>query len=75
VENYQMIPPVMDVATGEYGDVLFQLTSGIENGRLIYNEFSETIPVTPSHDGKIRSQNQFTWSSGKNLVKGEIIKN
>ncbi|XP_046639075.1 ATP-binding cassette sub-family G member 1-like [Daphnia pulicaria] len=41
---------VMDVATGEYGDVLFQLTSGIENGRLIYNEFSETIPVTPSHD-------------------------
>jgi hypothetical protein len=43
--------PVMDVATGEYGDVLFQLTSGVENGRLIYNEFSESILATSSQDG------------------------
>lgn len=26
----------MDVASGEYGDVLPQLVSGIENGRLTY---------------------------------------
>jgi len=45
----------MDVATGDYGDVLFQLTSGIENGRLIYNQSSEAILVKPSHDGKLRS--------------------
>lgn len=41
----------MDVATGEYGDMLLQLTSGVENGRLIYNEFSESILATPSQDG------------------------
>lgn len=30
----------MDVACGEYGDVLPGLVSGIENGRLVYQENS-----------------------------------
>jgi hypothetical protein len=31
----------MDVASGEYGDVLHQLTSIVKNGRLIYNQDPE----------------------------------
>ncbi len=35
----------MDVACGEYGDLLPQLVSGIENGRLIYRTDSTTSPA------------------------------
>lgn len=43
----------MDVATGEYGDVLPQLKSGVQNGRLIYNQDSaSSLFVTPSHNGE-----------------------
>jgi hypothetical protein len=45
----------MDVASGEYGDVLPQLMSGVQNGRLIYNQNSvSNIFSTPSlgNEGK-----------------------
>ena len=43
----------MDVATGEYGDVLPQLTSGVQNGRLIYNQDSAySLFITPSHNSE-----------------------
>lgn len=40
----------MDVAMGEYGDVLPQLVSIVENGRLIYNESSAPLRATNSPD-------------------------
>jgi hypothetical protein len=45
--------PVMDVASGEYGDVLHQLTSIVKNGRLIYNQDSESGSIAiPSHNSE-----------------------
>lgn len=38
----------MDVASGEYGNVLAGLVSGIENGRLIYQESATPTSATPS---------------------------
>ena len=38
----------MDVASGEYGDVLAGLVSGVENGRLIYQETLTPTSATPS---------------------------
>jgi hypothetical protein len=38
----------MDVACGEYGDVLPRLVSGIENGRLIYQENSASAMAMQS---------------------------
>jgi hypothetical protein len=38
----------MDVACGEYGDVISGLVSAIENGRLIYQENSTLVIATPS---------------------------
>lgn len=38
----------MDVACGEYGDVLPGLVSGIENGRLIYQENSASAMAMQS---------------------------
>ncbi|XP_046639073.1 ATP-binding cassette sub-family G member 1-like isoform X3 [Daphnia pulicaria] len=44
---------VMDVASGEYGDVLHQLTSIVKNGRLIYNQDSESGSIAiPSHNSE-----------------------
>ncbi|EFX86592.1 ABC protein, subfamily ABCG [Daphnia pulex] len=42
----------IDVASGEYGDVLPRLVSGIENGRRIFHENSPVILASPalSHD-------------------------
>nr|QBM06376.1 ATP-binding cassette sub-family G member 1-like isoform X3 [Daphnia magna] len=42
----------IDVASGEYGNVLPKLIDGIENGRRIYQENSVTSPASPSlsHD-------------------------
>ncbi|XP_057375095.1 ATP-binding cassette sub-family G member 1-like isoform X2 [Daphnia carinata] len=41
---------VMDVASGDYGDVLPQLVSGVENGRLIYSESSALLCTADSLD-------------------------
>lgn len=38
----------MDVACGEYGDVLTKLVAGIENGKIIYDESSPPGSETPS---------------------------
>ncbi|XP_045029361.1 ATP-binding cassette sub-family G member 1 isoform X2 [Daphnia magna] len=38
----------MDVASGEYGNVLARLVSGIENGRLIYHENPTPTSESPS---------------------------
>ncbi|XP_046639058.1 ATP-binding cassette sub-family G member 1-like [Daphnia pulicaria] len=42
----------MDIASGEYGDVLSRLVTGIENGRLIYQESPTPTLASPSlsHD-------------------------
>lgn len=42
--------PVMDVASGDYGDILPQLVSGVDNGRLIYNESSALLCTADSLD-------------------------
>ncbi len=42
----------MDVASGEHGDVLHQLTSIVKNGRLIYNQDSESCSLALSSEGK-----------------------
>lgn len=48
---------VMDVASGEYGDVLPLLTSGVQNGRLIYNQDSASTTIdTPSHGNEGNAQ-------------------
>jgi hypothetical protein len=51
--------PVMDVASGEYGDVLHQLTSIVKNGRLIYNQDSEpgSLRLVKSSEGKALMKN------------------
>lgn len=41
---------VMDVASGDYGDILPQLVSGVDNGRLIYNESSALLCTADSLD-------------------------
>ena len=41
---------VMDVAGGEYGDVISELVSSIENGRLIYQANSTSVISTQSLD-------------------------
>jgi hypothetical protein len=38
----------IDVASGEYGDVLPRLVSGIENGRRIFHENSPVILASPA---------------------------
>jgi hypothetical protein len=38
----------IDVASGEYGDVLPRLVSGIENGRRIFHENSPAILASPA---------------------------
>ncbi len=38
----------MDVACGEYGDVIAGLVSGIENGRLVYQENSASAMTMQS---------------------------
>lgn len=40
----------MDVASGDYGDVLPQLVCGVDNGRLIYNESSALLCTADSLD-------------------------
>ncbi len=46
----------MDVACGEHGNVLGALVSGVENGRLIYQESSPPTIATPSlSHGKINN--------------------
>lgn len=44
--------PVLDVASGEYGDVLPKLISTIENGRLSYEDPTATTLATPSHNSQ-----------------------
>lgn len=43
-----LIAVAIDVASGEYGNVLPKLIDGIENGRRIYQENSVTSPASPS---------------------------
>ncbi|EFX86593.1 ABC protein, subfamily ABCG [Daphnia pulex] len=60
---------VLDVASGEYGDVLPQLTSGIKNGRIIYEDPSISPLATPSHnsqDGVCEDENEDDVEKMKN---------
>ncbi len=43
----------MDVASGEHGDVIPQLTSIVKSDRLIYNQNSESsLLAIPSHNSE-----------------------
>ena len=50
---------VLDVASGEYGDVVPQLTSRIENGRVIYGDPSAPTLSLPSPDEQGNSLKLF----------------
>lgn len=53
---------VIDVASGEYGNVLPKLVDGMENGRRIYQENSVAASASPSlsHGKKTTSVNSVT---------------
>ena len=47
--NQFVCDAVMDVAAGEYGEVLGQLVTSIENGRLVYREeTADSASTTPN---------------------------
>ncbi|XP_046451696.1 ATP-binding cassette sub-family G member 1-like isoform X1 [Daphnia pulex] len=57
---------VMDVASGEYGDVIPQLTSIVKNGRLIYNQDSESGSLAiPSHNNEDEFKEELTTDNDK----------
>ncbi|XP_046632756.1 ATP-binding cassette sub-family G member 1-like [Daphnia pulicaria] len=61
---------VMDVACGEYGDVLPRLVSGIENGRLIYQENSASAMAMQSPAPVVESQMDDTKDVTVTLMGG-----
>jgi hypothetical protein len=64
--------PVMDVASGEYGDVIPQLTSIVKNGRLFYNQNSaSSLLAIPSHNSEGNTLKTFIcqiYSSTKDTL-------
>ena len=64
--NQFVCDAVMDVAAGEYGEVLGQLVTSIENGRLVYREETavDSASTPPSASCYIRS---LTSSVGTNI--------
>ncbi|KAI9552421.1 ABC protein [Daphnia sinensis] len=67
---------VMDVACGEYGDVLPVLVSTIENGRLVYQEIYGSTSVMPSPPPKSRTDDatDVTITVTGNIPKKKKIK-
>ncbi|XP_045029362.1 ATP-binding cassette sub-family G member 1 isoform X1 [Daphnia magna] len=66
----------IDVASGEYGDVVFRLISGIENGRSIYQDNSSTscVPST-SHDTEVDEVGETDFMINSHLRTNKRGKN
>ncbi|KAK4008494.1 hypothetical protein OUZ56_013633 [Daphnia magna] len=66
----------IDVASGEYGDVVFRLISGIENGRSIYQDNSSTscVPST-SHDTEVDEVDETDFMINSHLRTNKRGKN
>lgn len=59
----------MDVACGEYGNVLAGLVAGIENGRIVYEECSPTPSATSSlNQGDTINENLLIINPNSYLV-------